>query len=123
ADKLTIKEGTAVVTEMVAGHTYTLELPDVYALDNMTDKVSEYTVTWQKKDAQQDWVTVADAGDTYTVTSYKVGDEYRAVVTPADPYTKAQAYNTDGTLADGYVKTLIAGTGVTVKLQPTATTL
>lgn len=127
ADKLTIKETvddqTNTVTEMVAGHTYTLELPDVYALDNMTTEVSEYTVTWQKKDAQQDWVTVADAGDTYTVTSYKVGDEYRAVVTPADPYTKAQAYNTDGTLADGYVKTLIAGTGVTVMLQPTTTTL
>ena len=127
ADKLTIKETvddqTNTVTEMVAGHTYTLELPDVYALDNMNDEVSEYTVTWQKKDAQQDWVTVADAGDTYTVTSYKVGDEYRAVVTPADPYTKAQAYNTDGTLADGYVKTLIADTGVTVKLQPTTTTL
>lgn len=127
ADQLTIKETvddqTNTVTEMVAGHTYTLELPDVYALDNMTDKVSEYTVTWQKKDAQQDWVTVADAGDTYTVTSYKVGDEYRAVVTPADPYTKAQAYNTDGTLADGYVKTLIAGTGVKVNLQPTTTTL
>lgn len=127
ADKLTIKETvddqTNTVTEMVAGHTYTLELPAVYALDNMTTEVSEYTVTWQKKDAQQDWVTVADAGDTYTVTSYKVGDEYRAVVTPADPYTKAQAYNTDGTLADGYVKTLIADTGVTVELQPTTTTL
>lgn len=123
ANQLTIKEGTDEVEQMVAGHTYTLELPDVYALDNMNDEVSEYTVTWQKKDAQQDWVTVADAGDTYTVTSYKVGDEYRAVVTPADPYTKAQGYNTDGTLADGYVKTLIAGTGVTVKLQPTATTL
>lgn len=123
ADQLTIKEGTNVVAQMVAGHTYTLELPAVYALDNMNDEVSEYTVTWQKKDAQQDWVTVADAGDTYTVTSYKVGDEYRAVVTPADPYTKAQAYNTDGTLADGYVKTLIADTGVTVELQPTTTTL
>lgn len=127
ANQLTIKETvddqTNTVTEMVAGHTYTLELPDVYALDNMNVVISEYTVTWQKKDAQQDWVTVADAGDTYTVTSYKVGDEYRAVVTPADPYTKAQAYNTDGTLADGYVKTLIAGTGVTVDLQPTTTTL
>ena len=127
ADKLTIKETvddqTNTVTEMVAGHTYTLELPDVFALDNMNVVISDYTVTWQKKDAQQDWVTVADAGDTYTVTSYKVGDEYRAVVTPADPYTKAQAYNTDGTLADGYVKTLIAGTGVTVELQPTTTTL
>lgn len=123
ADQLTIKEGTNVVAQMVAGHTYTLELPAVYALDNMNDEVSEYTVTWQKKDAQQDWVTVAEAGDTYTVTSYKVGDEYRAVVTPADPYTKAQGYNTDGTLADGYVKTLIAGTGVTVMLQPTTTTL
>src|SRR5699024_1561471 len=32
-------------------------------------------------------------------------------------------YNTDGTLADGYVKTLIADTGVTVELQPTTTTL
>ena len=123
ADKLTIKEGADVVTEMVAGHTYTLELPDVFALDNMNVVISDYTVTWQQKDAQQDWVTVADAGDTYNVTSYKVGDEYRAVVTPADPYTKAQAYNTDGTLADGYVKTLIAGTGVTVELQPTTTTL
>lgn len=127
ADKLTIKETvddqTNTVTEMVAGHTYTLELPDVFALDNMNVVISDYTVTWQKKDAQQDWVTVAEAGDTYTVTSYKVGDEYRAVVTPADPYTKAQAYNTDGTLADGYVKTLIAGTGVTVELQPTITTL
>lgn len=123
ADKLTIKEGADVVTEMVAGHTYTLELPDVFALDNMNVVISDYTVTWQQKDAQQDWVTVADAGDTYTVTSYKVGDEYRAVVTPADPYTKAQGYNTDGTLADGYVKTLIAGTGVKVNLQPTTTTL
>ena len=123
ANQLTIKEGTDEVEQMVAGHTYTLELPDVFALDNMNVVISDYTVTWQKKDAQQDWVTVAEAGDTYTVTSYKVGDEYRAVVTPADPYTKAQGYNTDGTLADGYVKTLIAGTGVTVNLQPTTTTL
>lgn len=123
ANQLTIKEGTDEVEQMVAGHTYTLELPDVFALDNMNVVISDYTVTWQKKDAQQDWVTVADAGDTYNVTSYKVGDEYRAVVTPADPYTKSQGYNTDGTLADGYVKTLIAGTGVKVNLQPTTTTL
>lgn len=75
---------------MIAGQQYTLTIPSVYALDDDTTPVTDYTVTWEKKIVGGDWTQIASAdGRSYIVTAYEEGDQYRAKLTPADPYNKA----------------------------------
>ena len=112
---LTVSEGT-----MTAGSTFTLALPDVVTKDGKG--TAAYTVQWQEKKAGQDWQNVGAGGKTYTVTEYVSGTVYRAVLTPADPYTKAQAYNTNGTEVDGsYVYTLVTADSSEVEEVGTTT--
>lgn len=92
--------------KMIAGQTYTLTIPDVYALDNNTTPVTDYTVTWEKKTADGDWTQIANADDdTYIVTAYNEGDQYRAKLTPTDPYNKAANNPTNVS----YTATLVTG--------------
>lgn len=112
---LTLQDGT-----MTAGSTFTLALPAVTTLDGKG--TAAYTVQWQEKKAGQDWQNVGAGGETYTVTEYVSGTVYRAVLTPADPYTKAQAYNTNGTEVDGsYVYTLVTADSSEVEEVGTTT--
>lgn len=91
---------------MIAGQTYTLTIPVVYALDNNTTPVTDYTVTWEKKTADGDWTQIANADDdTYIVTAYNEGDQYRAKLTPTDPYNKAVNNPTNVS----YTATLVTG--------------
>ena len=114
---LTVSKGT-----MTAGSTFTLTIPDVVTKDGKG--TAAYTVQWQEKKAGQDWQNVGTDGKSYTVTEYVSGTVYRAILTPADPYTKAQAYNSDGTEVDSkYVYTLVTAETGEVDLQETATTL
>ena len=112
---LNVSKGT-----MTAGSTFTLTIPDVVTKDGKG--IAAYTVQWQEKKAGQDWQNVGAGGETYTVTEYVSGTVYRAVLTPADPYTKAQAYNTNGTEVDGsYVYTLVTADSSEVEEVGTTT--
>lgn len=92
--------------KMIAGQTYTLTIPVVYALDNNATPVTNYTVTWEKKTADGDWTQIANADDdTYIVTAYNEGDQYRAKLTPTDPYNKAVNNPTNVS----YTATLVTG--------------
>lgn len=119
ADKLTIISGSDTAESMTAGQTYTLKIPDVYALDGTTALTfgTDYTVTWEKKASNQDWESVGTGGQTFTVTSYQAGDVYRAKVYPAAPYTKA--YGEDGAFTAAL---LTQATGAVAK-QDTTTTI
>ena len=91
---------------MIAGQTYTLTIPDVYALDNNVTPVTNYTVTWEKKSADGDWAQIANADDdSYIVTAYEAGDQYRAKLTPTDPYNKA----VNNPAKVSYTATLVTG--------------
>ena len=112
---LTVSKGT-----MTAGSTFTLTIPDVVTKDGKG--TAAYTVQWQEKKAGQDWQNVGTDGKSYTVTEYVSGTVYRAILTPADPYTKAQAYNTNGTEVDGsYVYTLVTADSSEVEEVGTTT--
>lgn len=88
--KLEIAGETDGNDNMIAGQQYTLTIPSVYALDDDTTPVTDYTVTWEKKTADGDWAQIANAdGASYIVTAYNEGDQYRAKLTPTDPYNKA----------------------------------
>lgn len=94
--------------KMIAGQTYELTIPDVYALDDddHDTPVTNYTVTWEKKTADGDWTQIANADDdTYIVTAYNEGDQYRAKLTPTDPYNKAVNNPTNVS----YTATLVTG--------------
>lgn len=100
-NKLTIKNSNGTtVDSMTAGQTYTLELPDVVALNAVQyagDIVAgtQYRVKWQYREtAKSGWVTAQeDGGDTYLVTSEFSGYAFRALVEPMDaPFTKAATY-------------------------------
>lgn len=110
-NKLVIKDSNNTpVGSMTAGQTYTLELPDVVALNAVQyagDIVAgtQYRVKWQYREtAKSDWVTIQeDGGDTYLVTSEFSGYAFRALVEPMDaPFTKAATYsaNTVNSWAD-----------------------
>lgn len=91
---------------MIAGQTYELTIPAVYALDDADNAVTNYTVTWEKKTAGGDWAQIANAdGDTYVVTAYEAGDQYRAKLTPTDPYNKAA----NDPIHVSYTATLVTG--------------
>ena len=91
---------------MIAGQQYTLTIPSVYALDDDTTPVTDYTVTWEKKTADGDWAQIANAdGASYIVTAYEEGDQYRAKLTPTDPYNKAVNNPTNVS----YTATLVTG--------------
>lgn len=118
---INVAQNTMTVSgAMTAGSTFTLALPDVVTKDGKG--TAAYTVQWQEKKAGQDWQNVGAGGETYTVTEYVSGTVYRAVLTPADPYTKAQAYNTNGTEVDGrYVYTLVTADSSEVEEVGTTT--
>lgn len=105
--ELEITEGTTDNDgNMIAGQTYTLTIPKVYALDDDTTPVTDYTVTWEKKTADGDWAQIANAdGASYIVTAYEAGDQYRAKLTPTDPYNKAVNNPTNVS----YTATLVTG--------------
>lgn len=121
-NNLTIKdEGGNVVTEMVAGQIYTLELPPVFPLDAPKTPVvgEDYYIEWQYHD-DIDWIKYTDSYDKDSVRIEAEFSQYsfRAVVRPlasatstvnTTHYIKATKYKNDNAtlIPDEYVGQLI----------------
>lgn len=134
ANALTIKnKAGATVDSMVAGQVYTLELPAIYALDELNTKLTvnkDYSVTWQYRNDKGVWTdyTNSGSGDTTTVDAAYSQYVFRAVVTPVtgatSHFTKAAKYTTVGALEkDQYETALISEPTTAVDLQKTTTAL
>ena len=134
ANVLTIKDkNDHTVTAMVAGQVYTLELPAVYALDDLGTQLTvnkDYSVTWQYRDANGIWTdyTNSGSGDTTKVDAAYSQYVFRAVVKPVtgatSHFTKAAKYAADGALEkDQYETMLISKPTTAVTLQGTTTAL
>lgn len=134
ANELTIKDKTGTtVDSMVAGQVYTLELPAIYALDELNTKLTvnkDYSVTWQYRNDKGVWTdyTNSGSGDTTTVDAAYSQYVFRAVVTPVtgatSHFTKAAKYAADGALVnDQYETVLISEPTTEVTLQTTKTDL
>lgn len=129
---ITDKTG-ATVTAMVAGQVYTLELPAIYALDDLGTQLTvnkDYSVTWQYRNDKGVWTdyTNSGSGDTTTVDAAYSQYVFRAVVTPVtgetSPFTKAAKYGTGNALEkDQYETMLISEPTTAVDLQKTTTAL
>lgn len=133
ANVLTIKDkDDHTVTAMVAGQVYTLELPAIYALDELNTKLTvnkDYSVTWQYRNDKGVWTdyTNSGSGDTTTVDAAYSQYVFRAVVTPVtgatSHFTKAAKYDTSALVKDQYETALISEPTTEVKLQGTKTDL
>lgn len=134
ANELTIKDkNDHTVTAMVAGQVYTLELPAIYALDDLGTQLTvnkDYSVTWQYRDANGIWTdyTNSGSGDTTKVDAAYSQYVFRAVVTPVtgatSHFTKAAKYGTGNALEkDQYETVLISEPTTEVTLQTTKTDL
>lgn len=148
-NKLTVYKGTTIsdstkVTDgkMTAGNTYTLVLPDVYALDdttyNETTKLvvnKDYTVIWQYLDGANGWQTYTEAqeGNTVKILPDFAKYQFRAMVKPltgaTGHFTQAAKYSaaTDTTpatlIANQYVEYLLTEATNPVAQQETKTKL
>lgn len=134
ANVLTIKDkNDHTVTAMVAGQVYTLELPAIYALDDLGTQLTvnkDYSVTWQYRDANGIWTdyTNSGSGDTTKVDAAYSQYVFRAVVKPVtgatSHFTKAAKYGTGNALEkDQYETVLISEPTTAVDLQKTTTEL
>ena len=128
---ITDKNGDPV-TAMVAGQVYTLELPAIYALDELNTKLTvnkDYSVTWQYRNDKGVWTdyTNSGSGDTTTVDAAYSQYVFRAVVTPVtgatSHFTKAAKYDTSALVKDQYETMLISEPTTEVTLQTTKTDL
>ncbi len=133
ANKLTIKDqANNPVDSMIAGQTYTLELPAVLRIDGRKDdpKVNtNYKVIWEYKQDGQDWATYnpSSSSTTLTITSYVEGQTFRARVEALDgafnDLKLTAAYDGSALKTDGYAPYLVTQETKEVDVQATQTTL
>lgn len=130
--------GTPITGNMVAGHTYTLQvktasITGVETLDSKQPVLGkDYKIVWQYTEVgKNDWKTDGEASDkaTYLVTGDKSGYQFRAQIVPLGPdngslFIKAGKFNENDVLVNNQYDTCLytKSTDTTVR-QATATTL
>lgn len=130
--------GTPITGNMVAGHTYTLQvktasITGVETLDSKQPVLGkDYKIVWQYTEVgKNDWKTDGEASDkaTYLVTGDKSGYQFRAQIVPLGPdngslFIKAGKFNENDVLVNDQYDTCLytKSTDTTVR-QTTATTL
>ena len=130
--------GTPITGNMVAGHTYTLQvktasITGVETLDSKQPVLGkDYKIVWQYTEVgKNDWKTDGEASDkaTYLVTGDKSGYQFRAQIVPLGPdngslFIKAGKFNENDVLVNDQYDTCLytKSTDTTVR-QATATTL
>ena len=130
--------GTPITGNMVAGHTYTLQvktasITGVETLDIKQPELGkDYKIVWQYTEVgKNDWKTDGEASDkaTYLVTGDKSGYQFRAQIVPLGPdngslFIKAGKFNENDVLVNDQYDTCLytKSTDTTVR-QATATTL
>ena len=130
--------GTPITGNMVAGHTYTLQvktasITGVETLDSKQPVLGkDYKIVWQYTEVgKNDWKTDGEASDkaTYLVTGDKSGYQFRAQIVPLGPdngslFVKAGKFNkNDGLVNDQYDTCLYTKSTDTTVRQATATAL
>lgn len=130
--------GTPITGNMVAGHTYTLQvktasITGVETLDSKQPVLGkDYKIVWQYTEVgKNDWKTDGEASDkaTYLVTGDKSGYQFRAQIVPLGPdngslFIKAGKFNENDVLVNDQYDTCLytKSTNTTVR-QTTATAL
>ena len=130
--------GTPITGNMVAGHTYTLQvktasITGVETLDIKQPVLGkDYKIVWQYTEVgKNDWKTDGEASDkaTYLVTGDKSGYQFRAQIVPLGPdngslFIKAGKFNENDVLVNDQYDTCLytKSTDTTVR-QVTATAL
>ena len=130
--------GTPITGNMVAGHTYTLQvktasITGVETLDSKQPVLGkDYKIVWQYTEVgKNDWKTDGEASDkaTYLVTGDKSGYQFRAQIVPLGPdngslFIKAGKFNENDVLVNDQYDTCLytKSTNTTVR-QATATAL
>ena len=130
--------GTPTTGNMVAGHTYTLQvktasITGVETLDSKQPVLGkDYKIVWQYTEVgKNDWKTDGEASDkaTYLVTGDKSGYQFRAQIVPLGPdngslFVKAGKFNeNDALVNDQYDTCLYTKSTDTTVRQVTATAL
>lgn len=129
--------GTPITGNMVAGHTYTLQvktgsITGVETLDSKQPVLGkDYKIVWQYTEVgKNDWKTDGEASDkaTYLVTGDKSGYQFRAQIVPLGPdngslFVKAGKFENDALVNDQYDTCLYTKSTNTTVRQSTATTL
>lgn len=130
--------GTPTTGNMVAGHTYTLQvktasITGVETLDSKQPVLGkDYKIVWQYTEVgKNDWKTDGEASDkaTYLVTGDKSGYQFRAQIVPLGPdngslFVKAGKFNeNDALVNDQYDTCLYTKSTDTTVRQATATAL
>lgn len=130
--------GTPITGNMVAGHTYTLQvktasITGVETLDSKQPVLGkDYKIVWQYTEVgKNDWKTDGEASDkaTHLVTGDKSGYQFRAQIVPLGPdngslFIKAGKFNENDVLVNDQYDTCLytKSTNTTVR-QSTATAL
>ena len=129
--------GTPITGNMVAGHTYTLQvktasITGVETLDSKQPVLGkDYKIVWQYTEVgKNDWKTDGEASDkaTYLVTGDKSGYQFRAQIVPLGPdngslFIKAGKFENDALVNDQYDTCLYTKSTDTTVRQSTATAL
>lgn len=129
--------GTPITGNMVAGHTYTLQVKtaSITGVETLNTKQPElgkdYKIVWQYTEVgKNDWKTDGEASDkaTYLVTGDKSGYQFRAQIVPLGPdngslFIKAGKFENDALKNDQYDTCLYTKSTDTTVRQATATTL
>lgn len=129
--------GTPITGNMVAGHTYTLQvktasITGVETLDSKQPVLGkDYKIVWQYTEVgKNDWKTDGEASDkaTYLVTGDKSGYQFRAQIVPLGPdngslFIKAGKFENDALVNDQYDTCLYTKSTNTTVRQFTATAL
>ncbi len=129
--------GTPITGNMVAGHTYTLQvktasITGVETLDSKQPVLGkDYKIVWQYTEVgKNDWKTDGEASDkaTYLVTGDKSGYQFRAQIVPLGPdngslFVKAGKFENDALVNNQYDTCLYTKSTDTTVRQATATTL
>ena len=129
--------GTPITGNMVAGHTYTLQvktasITGVETLDSKQPVLGkDYKIVWQYTEVgKNDWKTDGEASDkaTYLVTGDKSGYQFRAQIVPLGPdngslFIKAGKFENDALKNDQYDTCLYTKSTDTTVRQATATAL
>lgn len=130
--------GTPITGNMVAGHTYTLQVKtaSITGVETLNTKQPElgkdYKIVWQYTEVgKNDWKTDGEASDkaTYLVTGDKSGYQFRAQIVPLGPdngsrFIKAGKFNENDVLVNDQYDTCLytKSTDTTVR-QATTTAL
>ena len=129
--------GTPITGNMVAGHTYTLQvktasITGVETLDSKQPVLGkDYKIVWQYTEVgKNDWKTDGEASDkaTHLVTGDKSGYQFRAQIVPLGPdngslFIKAGKFENDALVNDQYDTCLYTKSTNTTVWQATATAL